>query len=117
LYDLEGVLGTEVVSFVERHVGSLLAWDVAVFFHRNPDAALSSTELASRLGRQPAEVERAACALRASGLLGYEEGRYLYRPDGRTRKQADLFAEACGDRNRRLAMIALVLHGMGTSAR
>jgi len=117
LYDLEGVLGNDVISFVESHVGSLLAWDIAVCFHRNPEAKLTAAELASKLGRQPAEVESAACALHASGLLGYEGGRYSYKPDGRTRKQADLFADACGDRNRRLAMIALVLHSMGTSAR
>ena len=40
MYDLEGVLGPDVIAFVETHVGSLLAWDILVFFYRNPDGEL-----------------------------------------------------------------------------
>jgi len=116
VYDLEGVLGPDVISFVERYVESLLAWDVVVYFQRNPEAVLDAGVLASRLGRHTPEVEAAAQNLCESGLLECEDGHFVYRPDPKSRAQADKFAAACADRNRRLALIALVLHRIGTNA-
>ena len=40
MYDLDGVLGGAITQFVEKNVRSLLAWDILVFFHRNPEAVL-----------------------------------------------------------------------------
>jgi hypothetical protein len=105
LYDLEGVLGPTVTRFVERHVRSLLAWDILVFFHRNPTAVLDAAGLASRLGRRVEEVEPEVDDLC--------DGDILSCTGGLIRDQVQQFVDACQDRGRRLALIAQVLHGIG----
>lgn len=110
MYDLEGVLGPEVTLFVERHVRSLLAWDILVFFHRNPDAVLDAAGLASRLGRRVEEVEPEIESLCDGRILQRAGGLVRYRPTPEVREQVGDFVEACQDRGRRLALIALVLH-------
>ena len=113
LYDLEGVLGPTVTQFVERHVRSLLAWDILVFFHRNPDAVLDSAGLASRLGRHVEEVEPQIEMLCDGRILQCAGGLIRYKPTPELRAQTAEFVEACQDRGRRLALIALVLHRIG----
>jgi hypothetical protein len=110
LYDLEGVLGPAVIGFVERHVRSLLAWDILVFFHRNPEAVLDAEGLASRLGRRPEEIEPEVRALCEGHILKSAGGLIRYEPTPELRAQASEFVDACQDRGRRLALIALVLH-------
>lgn len=116
MYDLEGVLGPDVIRFVERHVGSLLAWDILVFFHRNPDAVLDVEGLASRLGRRVEEIEPEIDALSEGRILQCAGGLIRYRPNAELKQQVAEFVEACQDRGRRLALIALVLHRIGKSA-
>jgi hypothetical protein len=113
LYDLEGVLGPTVIAFVERHVSSLLAWDILVFFHRNPDAVLDVAGLAARLGRKVDEVEPEVEILADGRILQYAGGLIRYRPTPELRLQVGEFVDACQDRGRRLALIALVLHRIG----
>lgn len=113
VYDLEGVLGPTVMRFVEHHVKSLLAWDVLVFYHRNPDAVLDVSGLASRLGRRVEEVEPEVEILCDGRILQQAGGLVRYRPTPELRKQVADFVEACQDRSRRLALIALVLHRLG----
>jgi hypothetical protein len=116
VYDLGGVLGPSVTQFVERHVRSLLAWDILVFFNRNPDAALDSAGLASRLGRRAEEVEPEVDFLCDSRVLHCEAGTIRYKPTAELKDQVDGFVDACQDRGRRLALIALVLHRIGRSS-
>jgi len=116
LYDLEGVLGPAVTQFVERYVRSLLAWDILVFFHRNPDAVLDASGLASRLGRRIEEVEPEIDALCDARIVQCAGGLIRYRPTPELRVDVAEFVEACQDRGRRLALIALVLHRIGKSA-
>lgn len=113
MYDLEGVLGPTVTQFVERHVRSLLAWDIVVFFHRNPDAVLDSAGLASRLGRRVEEVEPEIQALCDGHILQRAGGLIRYKPTPEVETQVGDFVDACQDRGRRLALIALVLHRIG----
>jgi len=113
LYDLEGVLGPTVIHFVERHVSSLLAWDILVFFHRNPDAVLDTAGLATRLGRRIEEIEPEVDALCDGRILQCAGGLIRYKPTGDLREHVAEFVEACQDRGRRLALIALVLHRIG----
>ena len=110
MYDLEGVLGPSVIDFVEHHVGTLLAWDVLVFFHRNPNEALDREVLASRLGRRVDEVGPEVDRLCASGILACTDGAICFEPTPEMGARVDEFVEACQDRGRRLALIALVLH-------
>lgn len=113
MYDLEGVLGPEAIEFVERHVSTLLAWDILVFFHRNPDAVLDADGLASRLGRRLDEIEPEIEALCDGRILQCAGGLIRYRPTADLRRSVGEFVEACQDRGRRLALIALVLHRIG----
>jgi hypothetical protein len=115
VYDLEGVLGPSVTQFVERHVRSLLAWDILVFFHRNPDSVLDCAGLASRLGRRVEEVEPEVDSLCEGRILQRAGGLVRYKPTEELRAQVAEFVEACQDRGRRLALIALVLHRIGKS--
>jgi hypothetical protein len=116
VYDAEGVLGPAVTHFVERHVRSLLAWDIIVFFHRNPDAVLDAAGLASRLGRREEELEPEIEMLEAARIVQRAGGLIRYRPAAEVRGQVGAFVDACQDRGRRLALIALVLHRIGKAA-
>lgn len=113
MYDLEGVLGPTVTQFVDRHVRSLLAWDILVFFHRNPDAVLDASGLASRLGRRVEEIEPEIEALCDGRIIQCAGGLIRYRPTPELRGNVSEFVGACQDRGRRLALIALVLHRIG----
>ncbi|MDI6692078.1 MAG: hypothetical protein QMD76_02025 [Anaerosomatales bacterium] len=110
MYDLEGVLGPKVTEFVERHVRSLLAWDILVFFYRNSDAVLDIDGLASRLGRKRDELEPEVAALQDARILSVAGGLIRYKPVSEMRETVAEFVRACQDRNRRLALIALVLY-------
>jgi hypothetical protein len=116
VYDLEGVLGPSVTQFVEHHVRSLLAWDIIVFFHRNPDAVLDAAGLASRLGRREEELVPEIEMLEAARILQCAGGLIRYRPAAEVHGQVGAFVDACQDRGRRLALIALVLHRIGRAA-
>lgn len=96
-------------------MSSLLAWDILVFFHRNPDAVLDVEGLASRLGRRVEEIEPEVEALSDGRILQCAGGLIRYRPPADVRVQVSEFVEACQDRGRRLALIALVLHRIGKS--
>lgn len=113
MHDLEGVLGPTVIRFVERHVGSLLTWDILVFFHRNPEAVLDPPGLASRLGRKVEEVEPEVAVLCEGRILQQAGGLIRYKPPEELREQISQFVDSCQDRGRRLALIALVLHRIG----
>ena len=104
------------MRFVEQHVRSLLAWDIIVFFYRNPTAVLDASGLASRLGRRVEEIEPEVDDLCAGGILNCAGGLIRYDPTPEMRDQVQQFVEACQDRSRRLALIAQVLHGMSGSA-
>ncbi|PKQ38092.1 MAG: hypothetical protein CVT59_02365 [Actinobacteria bacterium HGW-Actinobacteria-1] len=110
MYDLEGVLGPSVMSFVDKHVRSLLTWDILVFFHRNPDAVLDIEGLASRLGRRVEELEPEIDALADGRILALAGGLIRYKPSPEMREIVSAFVDSCQDRGRRLALIALVLH-------
>lgn len=116
MYDPEGVLGPAVMQFVERYVGSLLTWDILVFFHRNPDAVLDSEGLATRLGRKVEEVEPEVQTLADARILQVAGGLIRYKPSPEMRESVTGFVDACQDRGRRLALIALVLHRIGRTA-
>jgi len=116
VYDLEGVLGPSVMAFVDRHVRSLLTWDILVFFHRNPDAVLDVEGLASRLGRRIEELDPEIDALCDGKILALAGGLIRYKPSAEMRETVTNFVDGCQDRNRRLALIALVLRKINPHA-
>ena len=109
LYDLEGVLGPRVIDFVGHYVRSLLAWDILVFFDRNPEAVVEVDGLATRLGRLPQEVGPEVDALCQARILQSAGGLVRYKPTDDLRESVGEFVVACQDRSKRLALIALVL--------
>lgn len=113
MHDLEGVLGPSVIAFVERHVRSLLAWDILVYFYRNPASELDVSTLAARLGRRPEEVEPEVHQMCGEGILACSDGIIRYAPNADKVERVTEFVESCQDRDRRLALIALVLHSIG----
>jgi hypothetical protein len=115
VYDLGGVLGPSVTQFVERHVRSLLAWDILVFFQRNPATVLDAEAIATRLGRHVEEVEPEIRMLCDSAILRCEDDLVSYAPHQELNDQINEFVDACQDRGRRLALIALVLHRIAKS--
>jgi hypothetical protein len=98
------------MQFVENNVRSLLTWDILVFFHRNPDAVLDAEGLAARLGRRVEEIEPEVDSLCDGRILQRAGGLIRYKPTPEMRDTIGRFVEACQDRGRRLALIALVLH-------
>jgi hypothetical protein len=108
--ELEDVLGLAVTRFVDRHVRSLLTWDLLVFFHRNQDAVLDAEGLATRLGRHVDDLQGEIDDLCRDGILQCAGGLVRYRPDPQAREEVAGFVNACQERGRRLALIALVLH-------
>jgi hypothetical protein len=110
LNELEDVLGLPITRFVDRHVRSLLTWDVLVFFHRTPDAVLDVEGLATRLGRRVEELQPEVQELCRDRILECSGGLVRYRPDTELRETVESFVAACQERGRRLALIALVLH-------
>lgn len=105
MYDL----GPSVTSFVESHVKSLLAWDIVVFFHRNPEVALDLPGLAGRLARRVEEIQPEVDALCKGHVLHCEDELVSYQPTPELREQVASFCDACQDRSGRLALVALVL--------
>jgi len=93
-----------------------LAWDILVFFHRNSDTVLDAADLASRLGRRVEEVEPEVDSLCVGHVLHCSDGMIRYQPTEELREQVGAFVDACQDRGRRLALIALVLHRIGKSS-
>lgn len=98
------------MKFVDQYVRSLLTWDVLVFFHRNPDAVLDLEGLASRLGRRVEELEPEVDELCKDKILQSAGGLIRYRPSSDMADTIAKFVDACQERGRRLALIALVLH-------
>jgi hypothetical protein len=112
VYDLEGVLGPDVIQFVNLNVRSLLTWDILVFFHKNPEAVLDVVGLASRLGRRAEEIEPEIAPLCENGVLQCAGGLVRYKPTPEMHGAVCSFVDACSDKGRRLALIALVLHNI-----
>lgn len=108
--ELEDVLGLPITRFVDQHVRSLLTWDVLVFFYRTPDAVLDVETLASRLGRRVEELQPEIEVLCREHVLESSGGLVRYRPEPELHATIEAFVEACQERGRRLALIALVLH-------
>ncbi len=98
------------MTFVDQHVRSLLTWDILVFFHRNQDAVLDMEGLARRLGRRVEELRPEVESLCRDSILDDSGGLVRYKPSAEMRETIGEFTEACHERRRRLALIALVLH-------
>ena len=102
-------LDADLKNFVNRYITSFLAWDLVVFFHKNPGTADGAGALAVKLGRRAEEIERAASELADKAILKNSSLIYAYDPPEATRAQVDKFVQAINDRETRLLILTKVL--------
>lgn len=110
---MEAVLGPSVTQFVDRYVRTLLAWDIIVFFDRNPRTLIDNEGLATRLGRHPDQTLAEVSHLCEAGVLECSGGVIRFQPSDEHAEAIGGFVAACEDRSKRLALIAMVLHRLG----
>ncbi len=101
--------GSPTITFVDRHVRSLTAWDVLVFFEGHPDAVLDLAGLATRLGRPADDLRPEIEVMCRDDMLQYAGGLVRYRPCPELRKEISEFVEACRHHASRMELIARVL--------
>ena len=102
-------LDLELKSFINQYVTSFLAWDLLVFFHKNPGVADVADQLAIKLGRLTDDIERAAGELAEKAVLKQEHGIFMYEPDDKVRSRVGEFVSALDDRETRLLILTEVL--------
>ncbi len=113
----ERVVDFDIEKFIAEYIDSLVTWAVIVFYHENPGARDRAGELALRLGRRIADVERAAEKLAEKGVLKRvkldSDIIYVYEPEEAVRDQIDKFVRSLDDREVRLSVLSRVFDKMG----
>ena len=102
-------LDVDLRNFINQYVTSFLAWDLIVFFHKNPSADGAADELAGRLGRRPEDIEQAAQELVGKAVLTCDDAVFTYAPSDGTRLLVDRFVQAINTREKRLLILTEVL--------
>ena len=102
-------LDADLKNFVNRYITSFLAWDLVVFFHKNPGTADGAGELAIKLGRRAEDIERAASELADKAILKNDNLIYGYAPSEEARVMVAKFVQAINDREQRLLILTNVL--------
>lgn len=109
--------GFDIDKFVAEYIDSLVSWALIVFYRENPGARDRAGELALRLGRHIADVERAAEKLADKGVLKRlkidSDIIYAYEPEETIRDQIDEFVRSLDDREVRLSVLSSVLGKLG----
>lgn len=108
-YRPDGFVEPAVLQFVQRHVPSLLAWEVILFFASNPEMAIDSSTLSFALRRRPNEIQAEVDALCRDSILSCTDGVIAFTPTNGLSEQISKFADACHDQNQRLALVTYVL--------
>ncbi|MDP1808829.1 MAG: hypothetical protein Q8L35_04750 [Actinomycetota bacterium] len=102
-------LDADLRNFINQYVTSFLAWDIIVFFHKNPSAIGAANELAGRLGRRAEDIEQAAQELVGKAVLTCDDTIFMYTPSDDTRLLVDRFVQAINIREKRLLILTEVL--------
>lgn len=102
-------LDPELRDFIDQYVTSFLAWDILVFFHKNPGTADNTNDLSMKLGRRAEDIERAARDLAAKSVLRADNSLYRYIADDNLRDLIGKFTGALEDREKRLLILTAVL--------
>jgi hypothetical protein len=105
----DGFVEPTVLQFVERHVTSLLTWDVIMYFANNPDTVVDHSTLSFDLRRRPNEIRPVIDELCESHILAHNGDGVHYAPDPMLSDQISKFADASKDRDQRLAIVTFVL--------
>jgi hypothetical protein len=102
-------LDADLRNFINQYVTSFLAWDLIVFFHKNPGANGPADELAGQLGRRAEDIEQAARELVGKAVLACDDSIFMYAPSNDTRLLVDRFVQAINTREKRLLILTEVL--------
>ncbi len=108
-----------LVAFLTENIDSLLKWDILQFFHNNPHAADTPTQIAHALGRDRESVAPALASLAASRLLRERTASgatvYMLTDDVQHRREIAAFMRACHDPRFRRSAILHVLQRASAS--
>ncbi len=109
-------LDPRIQSFVERYVGSFVAWDLVLFFRDNPYAVGTAESLAQSIGRRSSDLQLPLEKLAEQGILTRENSTgdpagpiYSYHPPAEYRAEVEDFRSALRDRSARLIIVSQVL--------
>ena len=104
---------SEVDAFVAANLLSFAAWDLVIYFNRNPEARVTARGLAASLGRSPTDMDPALCRLVDNKVLlasvADDEASYRLSPDEGVRRIVSRFVSATARRDRRLEFVRRVL--------
>lgn len=100
-------------EFLSKYIVSFIAWDIVVFFARNPGAFDTSDGIARRLGRKPEEVQKELKYLTKISFLTSkksDEGEvYSLAPSPENQKFLDDFLVKMDNRIFRLNLLSRLL--------
>lgn len=101
-------------SFIAEYIDSFVKWDLVTYFSFNPDASGTAEDLAAKLGRKTEDIASALEALAQKRLLSEtsngQDKIYKFAPSDELRGKVNMFCEALEDRDRRLQILAKLLH-------
>jgi hypothetical protein len=103
----------EIDAFVAANLISFAAWDLVIYFNRNPEALVSARSLSSSLGRPEPDMEPAVRRLIENRVIiaALDDGELSYglSPDEGVRRAVASFVSAASRRDRRLEFVRRVL--------
>ncbi len=102
-------LDADLRDFVNRYITSFLAWDLVVFFCKNPGTVDDAGQLAAKLGRRAEDIAQAAAELAEKDILKSNNMVFRYSPAEETRVQVEKFVQALNNREQRLLILTKVL--------
>lgn len=106
---MEKFLDADLEAFVKNNIKTFLAWDLLVYFYRNPNEVETVYALASKLGRNITEVEETCADLASKGLLVKNPYGYCFTQNEALKKQVKLFGDAIENREKRLLLLTCLL--------
>lgn len=111
--NVQPFIDPKLAEFVEDYVTSFLVWDILVLYYHNSSLTNTADQVARLLGRTTPEIEEALQELSMKGLLRAANSGssvvYDYSPVPHLEPQVERFVEAISERDKRLAILTIVL--------
>ena len=113
-----GEITPEITGFVETYLDCFVSWDILAYFHENPFAERTLSEIALEVGRWASAIEPSLGILVERGVLVEEisegdEPSYRYTAGREFKDLMDQFTAVTRDRTNRLAIVGIVLQKEG----
>lgn len=106
---MEKFLDSALINFVKKNITTFLAWDLLIYFQKNPHKVETDYSLAAKLGRNIADIEKACAELVSKGLLVKNPYGYCLTEDKQAKEQLDQFTAALESREKRLLLLTYLL--------